>query len=310
MSIHGIAINADASVIDGSLAVLRRELDYYQELGFTHVELAPHGVGAIYCGKLDRNRVREVKSLLAQYPFHYTVHGSNSVNLMSDDAVDRRCFSAGLEFTAAIGAEIMVYHAGRYIAEGDFLLAPQPGITLGEREALWNQECTSLYEMGQVAVKYGVMIAVENARPYLNAPHYCYAEVLAELARMIQEVNHSQVGITLDAGHAYLAACYYGYDLSQGILLMAPYVRHIHLHDNFGRCCASWERKQYEMAAMGLGDMHMPIGWGDVPANKILALLPQYDGIVTLELRPRYHEHCHEALVNAQALVKGITGAV
>ncbi len=213
MNIQGIAINADASVIDGSLAVLRQELDYYQKLGFTHVELAPHGVGAIYCGRLDRKRVGEVKSLLAQYPFHYTVHGSNSLNLMSDDVVDHRGFISGIEFTAAIGAEIMVYHAGRYLAEGNFLLTPQTSLTSGEREALWYQECTSLHEMGQVAVKYGVMIAVENARPYLNAPNYCYAEVLAELARMIQQVNHSQVGITLDAGHAYLAACYYGYDL-------------------------------------------------------------------------------------------------
>lgn len=304
MDIQGIAINADASVIDGSMTVLRRELDHYYELGFTHVELAPHGVGAIYCGRLDENRVREVQALLAKYPFHYTVHGPNPLNLMSDDDAHRRGFTASIEFTAAIGAEIMVYHAGRYIAEENFLFAPQPNPTANERDALWQQECTGLYEMGQIAAKYDVTVAVENARPYLNVPNYCYAELLAELARMIKEVNHSQVGITLDAGHAYLAACHYGYDLLQGISLIAPYVRHIHMHDNFGRCCASWERKQYEMAAMGRGDMHMPIDWGDVPAAEILARLPHYRGIITLEIRPRYREHYREALANAQALVK------
>ncbi len=304
MNIHGIAINADASVIDGSLEVLRRELDHYYELGFTHVELAPHGVGAIYCGRLDENRVREVKAVLAKYPFRYAVHGPNPLNLMSGDDLDRCGFIASIEFTAAIGAEIMVYHAGRYITEENFLLVPPPSPNQAEREALWQQECTCLHEMGQIAAKYGVTVAVENARPYLNVPNYCYGEILVELARMIKEVNHSNVGITLDVGHAYLASCQYGYDLMQGITLIAPYVRHIHLHDNFGRCCASWERKQYEMAAMGRGDMHMPIDWGDVPATEMLVRLPHYHGIITLEIRPRYREHYREALANAQALVK------
>ena len=303
MNIHGIAINADAAVIDGSLTVLRRELDYYRELGFTHVEMAPHGVGAIYCGRLDKNRVKEIQVLLAQYPFRYTVHGSNPLNLMSGDAVDRQGFIASIEFTAAIGAEIMVYHAGRYLAEENFLFTSQTNPTPFEQEALWEQECTGLQAMGDIAAKYGIMVAVENARPYLNAPNYCYAESLEELVRMVKAVNHSQVGITLDTGHAYLAACHYGYDLLAGSSLIGPYVRHIHLHDNFGRCCASWEKKQYEMAAMGRGDMHMPIGWGSVPADEILARLPQYNGSITLELRPRYREHYREALANAQALV-------
>lgn len=310
MNIHGIAINADAGVIDGSLAILRRELDYYRELGFTQVELAPHGVGAIYCGRLDQKRVKEVQALLAQYSFRYTVHGVNPLNLMSGDAVDRQGFIASMEFTAAIGAEIMVYHAGRYVAEENFLFTSQINPTPFEKEVLWDQECTDLQAMGDMAAKYGIRIAVENARPYLNVPNYCYAESLAELGRMVKTVNHSQVGITLDTGHAYLAACYYGYDLLTGISLIEPYVCHIHLHDNFGRCCASWEKKQYEMAAMGRGDMHMPIGWGNVPASEILARLPQYNGSITLEMRPRYRENYREALSNAQALLKPYVGKV
>lgn len=36
MRIDGFAINADAAGLDGNLAVLREELDYYAGLGFTH----------------------------------------------------------------------------------------------------------------------------------------------------------------------------------------------------------------------------------------------------------------------------------
>ena len=145
---------------------------------------------------------------------------------------------------------------------------------------------------------------VENARPYLNAPGYCYGESLVLLARMIREVGHCSVGATLDIGHAYLAARRYGWNLYDGVEAVAPLVRHIHLHDNFGRCSASYERKQYEMAAMGRGDMHMPIGWGEIPVWPILQLLPRYSGLVTLELRPRYRDKYREALAAARAMFK------
>lgn len=304
MHIQGIAINADAGKIDGNLDTLRRELDNYRELGFTRVEVAPHGVGAVFCGRLNETRVKAVQTLLAQYPFTYIVHGTNPLNLMSDDAVNRQGFIASMEFAAAVGAKIMVYHAGRYLAEEDFLFASRAEPTPFEKEAMWRRECIALQAMGELAAEYGLVIAVENARPYLNAPNYCYAESLEELGRMIKAVNHSRVGITLDTGHAYLAACHYGYNLLAGVSVIAPYVRHIHLHDNFGRCCASWERKQHELAAMGRGDMHMPIGLGSVPAGGILTRLPQYEGSVTLELRPRYREYYRMALENAQALLQ------
>ncbi|MBP2636843.1 MAG: endonuclease [Firmicutes bacterium] len=303
MNIKGIAINADASVIDGSLSALKRELDYYQDQGFSHVELSPHGVGAIYNGRLDRARLNEVKAVLDRYPFCYTVHGPNPLNLMAKDPVHRLGFIASLEFTAAVNAEVMVYHAGRYIPEEDFLLVPRDNPTPKERAGMWQQECVLLQEMGQLAGQLGVSIAVENARPYSNISDYCYAESLAGLLKMVKEVNHSQVGVTLDTGHAYLAARHYGYDLLQGVSHLASYVRHIHLHDNFGNASTSWERKQYEMASVGRGDMHMPIGWGDVPAREILSRLPNYRGVITVELRPRYREHCRQTLLAVKNLL-------
>ncbi|MDQ0204645.1 sugar phosphate isomerase/epimerase family protein [Pectinatus haikarae] len=303
MNIRGIAINADAGLLDGKIDMLRQVLDYYSELGFSQVEIAPHGIGAVYCGHMDKVRLREVQKILSRYSFTYIVHGINALNLMLNDMINYQGFTASMEFAAAIGARIMVYHAGRYMSEENFLNRNRSRPTQSEKKLMWQRECTALQSMGDIAKKYDVVIAVENARPYLDAPNYCYAELLEDLARMIKNVNHGYVGITLDTGHAYLAACQYGYDLMAGVKAIAPYVRHIHLHDNFGRCCASWEKKQHELAAMGRGDMHMPIGMGIIPADGILACLQQYDGSITLEMRPRYKEYYAIALKNAQMLI-------
>lgn len=305
MNISGIAVNADAGYIDGNLGLLRKELAHYREIGFSHVELAPHGVGAIIGGRLERERLREVQTVLNSQPLGVVVHGPNPLNLMNrgPEAADREAFLASIEFTAAVGATVMVYHAGRYLAEEDFLLAPPPFPDAAGQQAMWEMERDGLRAMGEEAAAWGVTIAVENARPYLNAPRYCYAESLVKLATLVKEVDHPNVGVTLDMGHAYLSARRYGLDLCEGIAAVAPLVRHIHLHDNFGRCCSSYERKQNEMAAMGRGDMHMPIGWGEVPAREIIARLPDYSGLVTLELRPRYRDSYREALGAARRLL-------
>jgi sugar phosphate isomerase/epimerase len=123
----------------------------------------------------------------------------------SPAATDRQGFLASIEFTAALGATVMVYHAGRYLAEEDFLLVPQPYPSAAEQEAQWDREREELCALGDAAAQCGVTIAVENARPYLNAPHYCYAESLVKLTAMVSEVNHPNVGVTLDIGHAYLS---------------------------------------------------------------------------------------------------------
>ncbi|MDR3566347.1 MAG: sugar phosphate isomerase/epimerase [Negativicutes bacterium] len=305
MQLAGIAINADAGLIDGNLNVLRKELELYQQLGFSHVELAPHGVGVMYHGRLNAQRLHDLQLILREYPFSYTVHGPNPMNLMNDEPgnIEWQMFVASLEFTAAIGAKIMVYHAGRYWPEENFSAHERPYQTPQEKRVLWERESVALANLADVADRSDVTIAVENARPYLDAPHYCYAESLAELGRMVRTVNHERVGIALDVGHAHLAACHYRYDLRKEVGEISRYVKHIHLHDNFGKCCYSKERKQYELAATGRGDMHMPIGWGNIPAAGVLAQLADYQGIVTLELRPRYREYYREALENAQQLL-------
>lgn len=276
MNIAGFAFNADAGQIDGNLETLRSVLDLYRRSGISYVEISPHGAGVICGGRIIAERMAALRKLLGAYPFRYTVHGPNPSNLMNlrQPELEKEVFKSSLRFAHELEARVMVYHAGRYIPEEDFLC---PGLRQPDearQKEMWESEKEALQEMGDLAATLGVTIGVENARPYPEFSGYCYGVSLSKLARMVREVNHSHVAITLDCGHAYLASCFHSEDLLAGVREVAERVAHIHLHDNFGRPSYSYERKVYENFCMGRGDMHMPIGWGAVPAREIFAQLP------------------------------------
>lgn len=304
MNITGFAINADAGFLDGNMETMRRELSYYRESGFTHVELSPHGVGVVCNGRLIPQRMAELQAILTDFPFRYTVHGPNTLNLMnlSEPETERHLFLASIEFTRAVQGELLVYHSGRYIPEENFQNPHFQRPTPGEMELMWETEKRLLREMATIAKGFGVRIGLENARPYLDGSPYCYAERLDHLKRMVEEVDRENVGICLDVGHGYLAARFYGFDFLGAISSVAPYVNHVHLHDNYGKASTSYEKKQVEMAAVGRGDMHLPVGWGEIPAAGVMALLKRYCGVVTLEMRPRYRAYFGQALTYAREL--------
>ena len=298
-----IGINSDAGRLDGNLTLLEEDLGRFQTVGFTHVELSVHGVGAMVNGALLPERVKEVCRILAGFDLHYTVHAPNPLNLMNqtDPATEKRLLASSIEFAGAVGAEILVCHSGRYRPEEHFGL-PRPPLSLRDEERLWAAEVRALQELSPVAAACGVRLCLENARPYLDGSPYCYAEHLDELLRMVRAVDRENVGVTLDVGHAYLAARFYGFDFMQAVREIRPCVRHIHLHDNFGKACASYEKKQYELVAAGRGDLHLPPGWGEIPMREMFELLDDYSGVVLLELRPRYGGFLPEILENARRL--------
>jgi sugar phosphate isomerase/epimerase len=298
MDITGYAINADAGMLDGNMETLRRELDYYHKIGFNHIELSPHGVGVIFNGRLVPERMGELYGILSMFPFRYTVHSPNTMNLMNlhELEMERNLFLASIEFTRSVKADNLIYHCGRYISEEDFLNPHHINPTPSEKNHMWETEKRLLQEMATAAKHNGVSICLENAPPYLNRSPYCYAERLDQLKKMVVEVDRENVGICLDAGHAYLASRFYSFDYLAAVASVAPYVKHIHLHDNYGRASTFYEKKQLEMTAVGRGDMHMPIGWGEVPVTGTLSILKHYQGVITLVMQPRYRPYYKETL--------------
>jgi sugar phosphate isomerase/epimerase len=120
---------------------------------------------------------------------------------------------------------------------------------------------------------------------------YCYSVIPRLLAVQAASIGHPQIGVALDVGHLYLSTEMYGLDLEQEVRLLLPHIIHLHVHDNFGKPSFSTEKNQYELIPLGRGDLHAPIGTGEVPMAQIMGLLGgSFHGFLIHEVRGQYEK--------------------
>lgn len=82
--------------------------------------------------------------------------------------------------------------------------------------------------------------------------------------------GHDNLGICLDVGHLALSASSRGFDYTSALRRLAPLVVHTHMSDNFGRPAAVGGFSPLEQMRFGIGDLHLPIGWGTIPLEDAL----------------------------------------
>jgi sugar phosphate isomerase/epimerase len=86
---------------------------------------------------------------------------------------------------------------------------------------------------------------------------------------------------------------------------MAPVTGHLHVHDSFG---LPYTKKTFyhaaEATALGIGDLHLPIGWGDIAWDEIfseLTFLPDTTLIMEID-SGRFLDQQPACLARAHAL--------
>ena len=250
-----------------NLAALDTCLSGIVDAGFSHAELACPDWGIWLGGAINVPQLRRLVKLTDRFRgrLRYTVHGPIAFHLMSQDDWDGRArlLRAGLEATRELGAEVMVYESG-WIQEW-----PAGGSTnmldfmARERELLREVGEGCLVWKGKIAIE--TMAGAEYMRSYTDWPH--------QLVNQITLTNHPAVGVCIDTGHSNIGASRGGFDFLGGIRQLAPHVFTFHLHDNFGTWASphlGLNHKSPESWALGLGDLHLPIGWGTIPFEKML----------------------------------------
>lgn len=302
-----IGSKIDEVRIDGRLELLRRDLETFAALEVEAVELPVHGLDGIVHGRLNRSRLPDIKAILGDFRFTWSVHAPNPLNLMDTDnrALHESVLRASLEFAQEIDAEVVVCHAGRYVAEEQFSI---PGILMlsaEERAELLDGEARAVRDLSDDFPS--LCICLENARPYLYHSPYCYAEHPRELLEQVARIGRSNVRVNLDIGHLYLAAKHHGFDPVEAAAELRGRIAHVHIHDNFGRAAYHTEKQQTHLVPFGRGDMHLPVGWGEIPVLAILStFLDSYEGLVIMELRGRYFEYTGESLANVRAILQNL----
>ncbi len=198
----------------------------------------------------------------------FTVHAPLiDVNLASLNRAVRRTaltqVKECLDFARQLEASVVVVHPVMSVLalpdgpwnQDDFRPASQ---RMQQHLARSHELCVeALQELADYAK--GLKIAVEN----LVYPHERYRSP-QQLAGLLDDVQRSNVGATLDVGHAWCS----GHDPASFVPALGRRLFHVHLHDNHGR-----------------QDEHLPLGTGTVPLPEVLQALGRsgYDGILNLE---------------------------
>ena len=296
-NIIGTGFNAGSE--DGELFSLETDLRALADMGVDTVELGLTAIDLIAGGKIIAERAQRLVALTSQFGFRYTVHGLVASNFM-DPTTQRHQIDAAkalVEVCDRIGAKILVQHGGHLRAEQ---IVDRDGADARERDALT--------ELAEFARPYGVRIALENI--FTTEPGQ-YRQTPAEIAETVKAVNHPNVVALIDFSHAYIESTFKGLDFRAQLRAMAPVAGHLQVHDSFGRPQAFFRGYHaQENTALGIGDLHMPLGWGDIAWEDIfaeLSVLP--DTVLMMEIGRRYRSEQPQSLARARALAALHQGA-
>lgn len=297
----GITVNLGADQgLTADFDGLRGFLDEVAQAGYTHVELGACGLGMIIGGNVQPARIAVLKEAVRDSPLRLTLHSSWSCSGRTGNLLDttstpaqRAGLRADLETAKAIGAGVLVYHAGVLLnqyGDGDSFASA----LAAERE--------ELRRLADQAAESGIMIAVENRAPTSAViSHRSYGLDLRRVAEQVAGVGHPQVSMCLDTGHAFLAARYLHDDFLSTVREVAPLVGHIHMSDNFGKVPPVPNADPREMEMLGEGDLHLPPGWGTLPLAEVMAVPYPLDPITIVEIR--YVRHFAEAFTATRQLL-------
>jgi sugar phosphate isomerase/epimerase len=275
------------------LSDLDRILDEVEGLGVESIELATYDMDIVVAGRIRRPPLELLKAACRGRKVDYTVHGPLAINFFDDPVRLSRHFDvmkASMEVAAEVGAIHYVVHSG--------VTANRP---LDLLEGAYARQRDWLAKAGDVAKELGLLICVETM--FGGHEGRMHASTPSRLAAELAAIAHPNVWATLDFSHSYLRLSYFGGSYIDEIRMLAPLAKHLHVHDSFGRADDIWTYSIGEKLAFGHGDLHLPVGWGDIPWDALMTECTFPDGVVfNIELQQRYWHAVQECVAATKAL--------
>ena len=224
------------------------------------------------------------------------VHGPNSLLVGTKEA--DRVFEGLLSWAAEIGAAQVVYHARSL-----------PDVPGSESALLF--ETRSLARLAMRAERLGITIAIENLAPVFPGIESLSANPMT-LRGLVNRIGSDRVGICLDLGHAHIVADFRHTTVERLIEPVLDAVSLFHLHDNLG---ARWNGSRPPSLDPLRLDLHLPLGRGNLPWERVAPQLAGHDAPLVLEVHPPFRsapekefEGAAEALDRARVTYRGQRG--
>ncbi|MGA7326486.1 MAG: sugar phosphate isomerase/epimerase [Rhodomicrobium sp.] len=278
---------------DPNFDILRRNLDEAAELGVEFVELSLFTMDLIAGGRIIPSQLRRLKEALAGHDLRYTVHGPIAINFMQVQHLKRHLAvaRATVEIAAEIGAVHLILHTGNVRAADDTAI-----------EDAYAHQRDALASLGDLAAPHSLIVAVENVFAIEPDMH---TALPSRLAREIEGINHPNVRACLDFSHGAINCSAQGADFLPEAKELARVAKHLHIHDSFGDPLQLRTVNRSERLAFGLGDLHLPIGWGSLPWQKMMSPFAfEHDVIFNLELPAPYWFALKESLGAMRGLIE------
>jgi sugar phosphate isomerase/epimerase len=263
---------------DPNWADLGASIDAAAARGCEFAELPLHKLDIIVGGRILKDRLAAVRRVVEGRGPRYTLHGHLGINLMEAPhrlALHRRVLDANIEVASELGCLHLVLHSG----------FARAGSAAAIEDAYARQR-EALAAAGDRARALGVVLCVENIFEFTGER---VTALPARLARELAAVGHPSVMATFDLSHGYLHCGMLGVDFLEQAKALAPFAKHLHLHDSFGDPDDFWCYTQTERLAFGIGDLHLPMGWGSLPWAAVARDCRFPAGVVgDIELQARY----------------------
>lgn len=266
--------HCDLNALDGMLAT-------YAEIGCSHVEVSARRLDMIAGGRVVHQRAEAVAEILSRHDMVPVLHANHAINFMDrpNHAMHWAVAEASVTLAERMKMPSIVIHSGHAPAD----------VWLSSRQTLIGQEREDLKRLSDLAGKAGTQLALENLIADPKGRTICSGADPRAVAEQIAAVDHPALGGCLDFGHAFLSAPVLGFEFLAAVADFSEQVWHLHLHDNCGIPDTDAVGDSGDRVALGVGDLHMPMGWGRIPWEDVLPAMRLRDGTYgMIELQGRY----------------------
>ena len=259
------------------------------------IELMGFAQDLIIDGSVVSQRIDKIQNILDNFSGEITLHGPMVVNFL-DKKENLNHYEilakAYIDVAHRLGVAKIIIHTGYCDVDNDR--------SLREKYIL---QRNYLKRIGDFAAKKNLLIYVENIFPFSKSLHTALPSKLSEEINLI---NHNNIRACFDVSHAYLCCEAFQSDFMSNAVDLGSLSDHWHVHDSFGKLnfINSYLTKS-ESLALGDGDLHLPVGEGNIPWEKVISnIKPTSDTVFNIELNPDFWKDLEKCVRNTKKLIE------